>query len=55
LSAVYFAYPDMATVFERLGKTDVNTRWCAAFEGIITRITYDAGNFIRADEVYHQD
>ena len=45
----------MATVFGKMGKTEVNTRWGQAFEGIITKITDDAGNLITADEVYHQD
>ena len=54
---VYYGeyYPDMATVFGKMGQTEVNTRWGAAFEGIITKITDDAGNLITADEVYHQD
>ena len=54
---VYYGeyHPDMATVFGKMGQTEVNTRWGQAFEGIITKITDEAGNLITADEVYHQD
>ena len=54
---VYYGefYPDMATVFGRMGQTEVNGRWGQAFEGIITKITDEAGNLITADEIYHQD
>jgi L-rhamnose mutarotase len=54
---VYYGeyYPDMATVFGRIGPTDVNARWGEAFEGIITTITDEQGNLITADEVFHQD
>jgi L-rhamnose mutarotase len=56
-SVVYYGeyYPDMATVFGRIGKTEVNTRWGQAFEGIITTITDAGGNLLTADEVFHQD
>jgi len=54
---VYYGefYPDMATVFGRMGQTEVNARWGVAFEGIITKITDADGNLLVADEVYHQD
>jgi L-rhamnose mutarotase len=54
---VYYGeyYPDMATVFDRIGKTEVNARWGASFEGIITTIVDDQGNLITAQEVFHQD
>ena len=54
---VYYGeyYPDMATVFGRIGATDVNTRWGTSFEGIITTITAENGSLITADEVFHQD
>lgn len=54
---VYYGefYPDMATVFGRIGQTDVNRRWGEAFTGIITTITDADGNLITADEVYHND
>ena len=54
---VYYGeyYPDMATVFGKMGSTDVNARWGQAFEGIITRITDADGNLFTADEIYHQD
>lgn len=56
-SVVYYGeyYPDMATVFGRIGQTEVNARWGEAFAGIITTITDAAGNLLLADEVYHQD
>jgi L-rhamnose mutarotase len=54
---VYYGeyYPDMATVFARMNEHEVNARWGAAFEGIITKITDADGNLIVADEVFHQD
>jgi L-rhamnose mutarotase len=54
---VYYGeyYPDMDTVFGRIGQTEVNTRWGKAFEGIITTITDADGRLITADEVFHQD
>jgi L-rhamnose mutarotase len=47
-------YPDMDTVFGRIGGTDVNRRWGEAFEGIITTITDANGSLITADEIFHQ-
>ena len=54
---VYYGefYPDMPTVFGRIGVTDVNRRWGEAFAGIITRITGKDGNLLLADEIYHND
>jgi L-rhamnose mutarotase len=54
---VYYGefYPDMGTVFERIGATEVNARWGAAFEGIITTITDANGDLLVANEVYHND
>jgi L-rhamnose mutarotase len=54
---VYYGefYPDMGTVFRKMATYEVNDRWGAAFEGIITTITNPDGNLITADEVYHQD
>ncbi len=54
---VYYGefYPDMATVFGKMGATEVNERWGEAFEGIIVKITDESGNLITADEIYHQD
>ncbi len=54
---VYYGeyYPDMATVFGRIGNTEVNARWGKSFEGIITTIVDAAGNLITAEEVFHQD
>jgi L-rhamnose mutarotase len=54
---VYYGefYPDMATVFGKMATYEVNARWGAAFEGIITTITDADGNLITADEVFHQD
>lgn len=54
---VYYGeyHPDMATVFGRMARFEVNDRWGKAFEGIITKITNDDGSLITAQEVYHQD
>lgn len=54
---VYYGeyYPDMDSVFTRIGDTDVNRRWGEAFRGIITTITTPDGRLITAGEVYHQD
>ncbi len=54
---VYYGeyHPDFDTVIARMGETDVNRRWGAAFEGIITTILGPDGRLITADEVYHQD
>jgi len=48
-------HPDIATVTARIATTEVNGRWGAAFEGVITTITNADGTLITADEVYHQD
>ena len=47
---VYYGefYPDMATVFGKMATYDVNARWGAAFEGIITTITDTDGTLITA-------
>jgi L-rhamnose mutarotase len=54
---VYYGefYPDMATCFAKMGATEVNARWGAAFEGIITTISDADGNLLVADEIYHND
>lgn len=54
---VYYGefYPDMNTVFGRIGQTEVNARWGRAFEGIITTVVGPDGRLITADEVFHQD
>lgn len=54
---VYYGefYPDMDTVFARIGRTAVNARWGRAFEGIITTLTDAEGRLITADEVFHKD
>lgn len=54
---VYYGeyYPDPATVFGRMGQTEVNARWGKAFEGIITTITDSDGDLFWADEIFHQD
>jgi L-rhamnose mutarotase len=54
---VYYGefYPDVNTVFGRIGQTEVNTRWGRAFEGIIATIVGADGRPITADEVFHQD
>ena len=54
---VYYGefYPDMDTVFGKMGQTEVNGRWGKAFEGIITTITEPDGGLIVAKEIYHND
>ena len=54
---VYYGeyHPDMATVFGKMARFEVNDRWGKAFEGIITKITNDDGSLITANEIYHQD
>jgi L-rhamnose mutarotase len=54
---VYYGefYPDMATVFARIGQTEVNGRWGKAFEGIILTITDPDGNLLVANEMHHND
>jgi len=54
---VYYGeyHPDLETVTGRMGQHEVNDRWGAAFEGIITTITTEDGKLITADEIYHQD
>jgi L-rhamnose mutarotase len=54
---VYYGefYPDVATVFGKMGQTEVNARWGAAFEGIITTINDADGNLITALEMFHRD
>ncbi len=54
---VYYGefYPDMDTVFGKIGQTDVNRRWGEAFEGIILTITDPEGNLLVANEMHHSD
>jgi L-rhamnose mutarotase len=47
--------PDLETAMTRMNDFEVNARWGAAFEGIITTITDEDGRFITAREVFHQD
>jgi L-rhamnose mutarotase len=37
-------YPDMATVLRNMATHEVNARWGAAFDGIITTVTDGDGN-----------
>lgn len=48
-------HPDAATAFGKVGATDVNARWAAWFEDVILLLTDDAGELMRADEVWHLD
>jgi L-rhamnose mutarotase len=54
---VYYGeyHPDLVTVTGKMGTYEVNDRWGAAFEGVITTIVNEDGTLITADEVYHQD
>jgi len=56
-SVAYYGefYPDMDTVFGKIAQMEVNDRWGAAFEGIITTIVDADGRLITADEIFHQD
>ena len=47
--------PDLETAMQRMDDFEVNARWAAAFDGIITTITDENGAFITAREVFHQD
>ncbi len=48
-------HPDAATAFEKIGATEVNTRWSEWFEDVIVELVDDQGNLFRADEVWHLD
>jgi L-rhamnose mutarotase len=47
--------PDLETCMARMDDFEVNARWGAAFEGIITTIVDETGALITAREVFHQD
>ena len=48
--------PDLETAMARMDDFEVNARWGAAFEGIITTITgRRMATLITAREVFHQD
>jgi len=47
--------PDVATVLRTMAASPVTPRWNESFQGIIRRITDDAGDLIRAAEVWHLD
>ena len=48
-------HPDAATVFAKLGPTDVNARWSNWFEDVILSLTDEDGNLFTAQEVWHLD
>lgn len=52
---VYYAefYPDMRTAFGRMANHEVDARWGAAFEGIITTIRGADGWLLTAQEICH--
>lgn len=52
---VYYGeyYPDMRAVFERMATHEVDARWGAALEGVITTIRGSDGWLITADELVH--
>ena len=43
----------MAAAVGAIGATDVNHRWNASFQGIITTITDASGNLLTAREIFH--
>jgi len=52
---VYYGefHPNMAAAVGAIGATDVNHRWNASFQGIITTITDASGNLLTAREIFH--
>jgi L-rhamnose mutarotase len=55
VTAYVECHPDVATVFAKLGPTDVNARWSKWFEDVIVSLTDEDGNLYRAEEVWHLD
>ncbi len=53
---VYYGefHPDMPTAVGAIGATEVNRRWNASFQGIITTMTDASGNLLTAHEIFHQ-
>jgi len=47
--------PDVAAVLAAMDAAPVTPPWNESFQGIIRRITDDAGDLIRAAEVWHLD
>lgn len=45
--------PDAATVFGRVGQTDVNRRWSEWFADVIERMVDEEGELLTATEVWH--
>jgi L-rhamnose mutarotase len=48
-------HPDMPRALAAIAATDVNRRWGASFEGIITSISDREGRLFTAREVFHLD
>lgn len=46
-------YPDMRTAFRRMANQEVDARWGAAYEGIITTIRGPDGWLLTAREICH--
>ena len=46
-------YPDMRSAFERIATPEVDPRWGAAFEAIITTIPGADGWLLTAQEIFH--
>lgn len=45
--------PTVAEANAKYGATEVSAEWNAAFKGIIATMTDEAGELLRADEVWH--
>ena len=45
--------PTVAEANAKYAATEVSAEWNAAFEGIIAKMTDEAGELLRADEVWH--
>ena len=48
-------HPDVATVFGKIGDSDINARWSKWFEEVIVSLADEDGNLYWADEVWHLD
>ena len=47
--------PDVATVLDRIGASDVNSRWAESFADIIASMTDEKGDLLRFVQVWHLD
>lgn len=47
--------PDVAAVMQKMATAPVTPRWNESLEGVIKTLTDEAGNLVRAVEVWHLD